>query len=224
MVHIVANTLNPRPMLGERPEDQLPQIVRQFCEQLHIRWIDHTRLSWVEDLPVGECMLGPGFRRHGLLLPLGLKGKLSIEEWKVLVVSSLVRIKVQRQFLRRRGWLILFLPLLAGTIGFSIIVYTLNLARFFSAIPVTIIAYAIVLMSFVLSLNCREQRRIMVSTDRQTANLVGKDSLIKVLKKIEALQKDDPRKSGWRRFKLGWRENNIAERIANLEQRSHAIP
>ncbi len=195
----------------------ISDIVAELCKQLDISWIDHLRLLWSNAVPPDECRLGPGLRHHGLFLPLDMKGELSVQEWKILIASSLLYIKAQRQFFRRKGWLKLLVPLLIATIGFPIIQFVLATAGFILTAAMMVL-YGVAVLLVIMRVYQGENRSVRFMADDDTAKLVGKDALVHVMRKVEqVLARNAEKKTLWKR-RAGslFGGPNIVDRIERL--------
>src|SRR3989442_12292561 len=69
------------------PEDQrIVEYARELCGQLNKTKLDPRTVSWVDRLPITRIVIF----RSVIMLPRKLMGKLSSEEWKPLLASSIV--------------------------------------------------------------------------------------------------------------------------------------
>ncbi len=147
-------------------------------------------------------------------MPARMIGKLTVEEWRPLIASSLIYEKKIARSLRGRAFLLTLLPLvlvLAGTFAASILLGM-----------TWIIVLYIILVIPVGALGSRryssDLKRARLEADTQASAVAGKDSFLNTIRKIDAMGLDDVD-----RLKTGRRGRRIAglpsisERIENLQ-------
>ncbi len=154
------------------------------------------------------------FRRDSMIMPGRMMGKLTVEEWRPLIASSLIYEKKIARSLRGRMFLLTFLPLmlvLAGTFAASLL---LRMSW--------IIFVYIILVIPVGALGSRrygsDVKRARLEADTQGSALTGKDPFLNTIRKIDAMGLDDidKLKSGRGGRRLAGLPS-ISERIENLQ-------
>jgi Zn-dependent protease with chaperone function len=149
-----------------------------------------------------------------MVMPARMMGKLSVEEWRPLIASSLVFEKKIKRTLRGRAFLLTGLPVmlaLGGTIGAAIVL----------RISWVVFLYPVILLPLAIlggrSYNS-DLKKARLEADKQAAALIGKNSLQDVLKKIDlmGLSDVDKLKSGRGGRRLASLPS-ITERIENLQ-------
>jgi hypothetical protein len=173
-------------------------------------------ITWTKDILSDEVNFEDGFQKRNLLLPLSLKNRLSPDDLRVLIAGYLVRQKTEL------GKVIIslvkfFIPLIAYT---SLFVYDV---RVVVSIPYADVAWGIgyvVIAAVAFKLFLFDNKKQSFAIDLLTAEQVGKESLITVLKKIDDLKLPDMQRLSAKRdhrarlysvFKP-----NLQERIDNL--------
>jgi len=161
-----------------------------------------------------ECEFTPGVRRTGLVLPVQLRGKITAEEWRSIIVASLMRFKDGRRFLQM--FIRSFAPLISIA-GIGFLAYLLlgaSLAPL--AFPVAIFASLLMLRSY-----SHWMKREALKLDGKTWRIVGRDLFLRVLNKIDTMELKDiemlkQRRGFTARVLLGGKPS-ITERIGFLE-------
>jgi len=147
-------------------------------------------------------------------MPARMMGKLTVEEWRPLIASSLLFEKRIRRTLRGKAFLFTGVPLivaLAVPISVAIVFQT----------PLLILLYPVLVLPLAYlggkrySLDLKKAR---LEADTQVSVVVGKNSLLDVLKKIDLMGLDDidRLKSGRGGRRIAGLPS-ITERIANLQ-------
>ena len=173
-------------------------------------------VTWVSNIYSDEVSFEDEFQKRNLLLPVPLRDKLSSDELMVLISAFLVEQKtgfVKSAVLYAK----VFLPIIVYTVVYvEEIPVLLNIPY---ALRVGLIGYfaiAAILMIFLFA----SIKKRSLANDLLTARLVGKESLLAVLKKIDDLKlhdlqhlsaKQDLRSKLYSVFKP-----NLQERIDNL--------
>jgi len=142
-----------------------------------------------------------------------MMGKLTVEEWRPLIASSLVFEKKIKRSMRGRAFLLTGLPVilaLGGTIGVAIV---LRMSWVVFLYPVLLLPLAILGGRSYNS----DLKKARLEADTQASVVVGKNSLLDVLKKIDLMGLNDIEKlktgRGGRRLAS---LPSITERIENL--------
>src|SRR5438132_637649 len=147
-------------------------------------------------------------------MPARMMGKLTVEEWRPLIASSLMFEKKIRRTLRGRAFLLTGLPLivaLGGTIAAAI---SLHISWVVFLYPVILLPLGILGGSRYNS----DLKRARLGADTQASIVIGKNSLLDVLKKIDLMGLNDidklKRGRGGRRLAS---LPSITERIESLQ-------
>ncbi len=154
------------------------------------------------------------FQRHSMIMPARMVGKLTVEEWRPLIASSLIYGKKIERSLRGRMFLLTFLPtilVLAGTFAASILLRMTWIIFLYIIVVIPVVA----LGSRRYSLDVKRAR---LEADTQASALAGKDSFLNTIRKIDATNLDDvdTLKKGRRGRRLAGFPS-ISERIENLQ-------
>jgi len=177
---------------------------------------DIGRMEWIpagrstRSVPSDWCM----FLRHSIILPARMMGKLTVEEWRPVIASSLVFEKKIKRSMRGTTFLLTGMPLivaLGGTIGVAIL---LQMSWIIFLYPVILFPLAILGGRRYNS----DLKKARLEADKQTSGVIGKDPLLQVLKKIDMMGLDDidRLKSGRGGRRLASLPS-ITERIDNLQ-------
>ncbi len=142
-------------------------------------------------------------------------GKLTVEEWRPIIASSLVLEKKIKRSMRGTTFLLTGMPLivaLGGTIGFAILLQ----------MPWIIILYPALLFPLAILGGRRynsDLKKARLEADTQSSVVMGKELLLQVLKKIDTMGLDDidRLKSGRGGRRLASLPG-ITERIENLQR------
>lgn len=201
------------------PEDQkLLEIAAELCGQLNFNAHPQT-INWMERggfrrVPPDYAMIvrrGP--YAGSIYLSEEAMGKLTPEEWRPLLASTIAYYGSLT-----RGMLGAMLPMFAiYLLGPVIIVASF---RFFDSAELAPIRYLLLALTFVLiglgfAIMSRRMKSLYFKADRQAAELVGKDPLMKSLMKIDSInQSTSARRTGRVRPTLGERIN----RLTNFQQ------
>jgi len=210
-----SNALPPNPV---PPDDQsILHKAQELCRNLQLsQRFNPLFITWTTDVLSDEVNFESGFEKRNLLLPLSLKNKLSSDELRVLIACYLLRQKTELGKLAI-SLAKFFSPLIAYVIVF---VYEIHVIV---TIPYADLAWGIgyvVIASFALKLLFVDGKKQLLEIDLVTAQLVGKDSLLAVLKKIDDLKLHDmQRLSAKRDFRARLYsvfKPNLQERVDNL--------
>jgi hypothetical protein len=146
-----------------------------------------------------------------------MMGKLTVEEWRPLIASSILFEKKMKPRLRGKSFLLIGMPLiisLALPIAAAIV---LRMSWIIFLYPVLVIPLGILgNRSY-----SRDLKRARLEADTQVSAVIGKDSLMDVMKKIDMMGLDDIE-----RLKTGRGGRRLAglpsitERIENLQSAS----
>ncbi len=178
-----------RPAPTSPDDPRLVEITMNLVQQLGIPKLNIKEVSWTNIIPAGRgvqtipldwCFF---FRRHAIVMPARMMGKLTAEEWRPLIASSIVFEKKLRRSTDWRWWLHVLLPIflvLAGSVAtFAILkISWISLTLLLLVIPVVILGnrhYRAYL----------KKARLEADTDAST--LAGKESFLEVLRKIQTM-------------------------------------
>ena len=163
-----------------------------FGQQLDLPGLNLRDIRWMEWIPAGRstrsvpsdwCM----FLRNSMILPARMMGKLSVEEWRPLIASSLVFDKKIKRSMRGTTFLLTGLPLIVSLGGTITVAILLQMSWIIFLYPAFLFPLAI--------LGGRrynaDLKRARLEADSQTSAVVGKDPLLQVLKKIDMVGLDD---------------------------------
>jgi len=209
-----------RRSLPASPDDpSLLEMASSLGQQLDIPGVNLRDIRWMEWTPAGRsarpvpsdwCM----FLRHSMILPARMMGKLTVEEWRPVIASSLVFEKKIKRSMRGATFLLTGMPLivaLGGTIGVAIL---LQMSWIIFLYPVILFPLAI--------LGGRrynaDLKKARLEADTRTSAVIGRDPMLSVLKKIDmmGLADIDRLKSGRGGRRLASLPS-ITERIENLQ-------
>ncbi|TMI20720.1 hypothetical protein E6H31_08350 [Candidatus Bathyarchaeota archaeon] len=208
-----------RPLPSSPDDARLLEVASGLGQQLDLPGLNLRDIRWMEWIPVGRstrsvpsdwCM----FLRHSMVLPARMMGKLTVEEWRPVIASSLVFEKKIRRSMRGTAFLLTRVPLivsLGGTITAAIL---LQMSWIIFLYPVLLFPLAI--------LGGRrydaDLKRARLEADSRTSSVIGKDPLLQVMKKIDLMGLDDVDrlKSGRGGRRLASLPS-ITERIDNLQ-------
>jgi hypothetical protein len=161
-------------------------------QQLDLPGLNLRDIRWMEWIPAGRstrsvpsdwCM----FLRHSMVMPARMMGKLTVEEWRPIIASSLVFEKKVKRSMRGTTFLLTGMPLivaLGATIGVAIL---LQMSWIIILYPALLFPLAIVGGRRYNS----DLKKARLEADTQTSTVIGKDQLLQVLKKIDMMGLDD---------------------------------
>ncbi len=209
-----------RTPLPTSPDDpRLLEVATSLDQQLDISKLNLKDVRWMEWVPAGRsarpvpsdwCF----FLRHSMVMPAHMMGKLTVEEWRPLIASSLTYEKKLVRSLRGKAFLLTVLPLilvLAGMFAASILLQMSWIIFLYIVLIIPVGA----LGGRRYSSNMKQAR---LEADTQASAVTGKDPFLNVLKKIEIMGLNDVN-----RLKSGRRGRRVAglpsipERIENLQ-------
>jgi hypothetical protein len=152
-----------------------------------------------------------------MVMPVRMMGKLTVEEWRPLIASSILFEKKMKPRLRGKSFLLIGLPLI---ISFAIPIAVAIVLR----MSWIIVLYPLLVIPLGILGNrsySRDLKRARLEADTQASVVVGKDSLMDVLKKIDMMGLDDidRLKTGRGGRRLAGLPS-ITERIENLQTTS----
>ena len=205
-------------MSSNNEERAILDAAREICAQLKIsRRFDLQRVVWTSKGLSDECEFTPGVRRTGLVLPVQLRGTITVEEWRPIIVASLMRFKDGQRFLQL---FIRSFALLISIAGIGFLAYRiLGASLVLLALPFAIFASFLMLRSY-----SRWMKQEALKLDSKTWRIVGRDPFLHVLSKIDAMELKDiemlkQRRGFTARVLLGGKPS-ITERIRFIEAHS----
>jgi hypothetical protein len=207
-----------------RPEDtQILEIARSLTSQLGIDRFEPQSLNWLDTVssgkssktvPSDQCLI---ILKRKLVLAHRMIGKLTPEQWKPILASSIVYEKNFFPKLRRKA-VMLGLP---GTIAFfawaalsAIFIQVTNFRLTFGVFG-WIPTIALLFVGF--SKFTPYQMRARLQADREASQVVGREEFLDVLEKIDSFAMPDAEQLKADRLKGRNREfPSITERIESL--------
>ena len=200
----------------------------RLCQRFGVK-VKPRRVSWVRVPSVrlyssDYCV----FDNSRIFVPLTLRGRLDSAEWTPLIAPSMIFVNDTGIKWRYRLATLFFVPYIMGgmTLGFFIGLRLLHLqASSVSATLFSVVFLSLFLVFFIFTSNAvkLQTKKIWLSADRGAVPLVGRQNLLEMLKKIDAMKLADiegqknQSPSVWNvRRKGAWRPN-IAQRIDGLQ-------
>lgn len=183
-------------------------------QPLTVRWVQN--LGRPANLSSDQCVyLIKGERMGTCILPAALKGKLSLDEWKPLLVSSLI-FGFRPNFVRvwGRGKLVrivMWIPIVI----FIGLTFLGDFSIAWSAALLGLVAILLLPRVFNQTLS-----KLRLMADSEAAGIVGRDQFVRTLRKVDSFHIPDldkrkmKRQRIWQRRVLPW--PNITERLENL--------
>ncbi len=210
-------------------EEGILEITRDLLERFKITKLRLGAVRWITFLltphyrtivPSDICF----FENGDMLLAKALKQEFTEQEWKPLIASSLIyefdpsirrRLALLRPVRFAIVLLVLVSPLLLARLAFPQV--SLPFLPAFGLLILGLFGLNLLFWDFSLA-----RRRLRLLCDRKAAMVVGKDSFLNTLRKIDGMKLADvqARKKekirGWSLVRSMW--PNITQRIHNLEQ------
>lgn len=151
--------------------------------------------------------------RHAIVMPYQMMGKLTVEEWRPLIASSVLYEKKLRKKLRSVAFLTGLIPLfaLAALVGLAILFQAAWLISLF----IVVLIPAIIVGS---SLYNPRAKKMRLEADTEASQVIGKDTLLGVLRKIDGMGLNDvDRLKAGKRVRGSAALPSITARIENLQ-------
>jgi hypothetical protein len=202
-------------------------LTSELCAKLNASF-SPAGVSWMGNLghplhlPSDQCVfVVKGPRRGFLVLPAALRGKLSLDDWRPIVASSIFH-SFRPEF--RRVWrsgVALWIAAIVSLVGLFGVLVVLRQELF--AFIVIAVAFAVSIITPKLY-NFYVIRRLRLKADRKAADFVGRDQFIQTLVKIDdmhILDLEELKKSKrtvWQRRVSPW--PTMIERLNNLRVKS----
>jgi len=202
------------------PDDAgIVELIASLGQQLEIPKLDVREVRWSKIIPVSRaavpipsdwCFLV----RQAIVMPARMMGKLTIEEWRPLIASSVLFQKKLRRSVDRRRWLYILLPtflVLVGSTAVDVIlrIYWISLIILLMVFPVIIVGnrhYGPYL------------KKARLDADTQASVLTGKEPFLEVLRKIDTMRQGDAEMTNAeKRSRRPLSLPTLAERIDNLQ-------
>jgi len=180
-------------------------------------------VGWMITMPVisREIWLGPlGVPLAELMLPEYLKGRLSLDEWRILIEMHLLRLKAYNSGKMSRLLGLMALVVL-GTFVTLLILFHIFVGRPLGPILV-FPAWSPVILLFLLWFR-RSMRRWEFELDRSAVNQFGTERVTQVLEKMRSLDPRATPSTSIARFLAFW-SPSIHERIGELSKPRFAGP
>ena len=188
-------------------------------QQLDITKLNVREVRWSSIVPLGRSAVPiPSdwcfFLFHAIVMPARMMGKLTPEEWRPLIASSILYQKRLRRSADRRQALYIVFPTFLALLSSAIIVGVL---RVYWA---SLIVLLLIIPLFVVG-NRRSRpylKKAMLEADTKASALTGKESFLEVLRKIDIMRQGDAEMSkaderSRRRLALP----SLVERVDNLQ-------
>ncbi|TMI16223.1 hypothetical protein E6H35_00500 [Candidatus Bathyarchaeota archaeon] len=209
-----------RRSLPTSPDDpKLLETAGSLGQQLGIVGLDTRDIRWMEWIPAGRSTrVVPSdwctFLRHSMVIPARMMGKLTVEEWRPLIGSSLMFEKKIRRTLRGRAFLLTGLPLIVALAVPITAAIVLQMSWLIILYPVLVLPLAYLGGRRYSS----DLKKARLEADTQASAVIGKDSLMAVLRTIDNMGLDDidRLKTGRGGRRLAGLPS-ITERIENLQ-------
>jgi len=202
------------------PDDpRLVEMTMTLGQQLEIPKLNVREVRWSNIVPLGRSAVTiPSdwcfFLRHAIVMPARMMGKLTPEEWRPLIASSILYQKQLRRSADRRQALYIVLPTFLALLSSGIIVGILKIYW------ASLIVLLLIIPVFVVG-NRRSRpylKKAMLEADTKASALTGKESFLEVLRKIDIMRQGDAEMSkaderSRRRLALP----SLVERVDNLQ-------
>ncbi len=167
------------------PEDQrIVEYARDLCGQLNLTKLDPRTVSWVNRMLTTQIIIFQG----DIKLPRQLMGQLTPEEWRPLLASSII------YYGRFRVWPMIggfFLPMSIGAFTLAavlLVILRMSASPFFKELLfATIVGWTFFSLFMTRRFFFGTMRRLRFVADAKAAEVVGRESFILVLSKIDGL-------------------------------------
>jgi hypothetical protein len=211
----------------DEEERSILRLTNELCAKLNAKF-SPVGVSWMGNLgqplhlPSDQCVfVVKGPRRGFLVLPVALRGKISLDDWRPIIASSMFH-SFRPEF--RRVW------------RTGVALWIAGLASLFALFGVFLVlrqdlfAYSAIAAAFAVSIigpklyNFYVIRQSRLKADRKTADFFGRDQFIQTLVKIDdmhILDLEELKKSKrtiWQRRVFPW--PTMIERLNNLRATS----
>src|SRR6266571_5727142 len=203
------------------PDDpRLVEMTMTLGQQLEIPKLNVREVRWSNIVPRGRSAVPiPSdwcffFLRHTIVMPARMMGKLTPDEWRPLIGSSILYQKRLRRSADLRQALYIVLPTFLALLSSGIIVGILKINW------ASLIVLLLIIPIFVVG-NRRSRpylKKAMLEADTKASALTGKESFLEVLRKIDIMRQGNAEMSkvderSRRRLALP----SLVERVDNLQ-------
>ena len=188
---------------GAADEQDILRITKELIEQLNVSSFRPVSVSWAEyvpmtmpdsenmfpemaglvkrEVPIGWCV----FTWNRVVLPAEMKGKLDPEEWRPLLASSLIY-EVKLSLRRNLGFILLSTPIIIDVLGwwglFAVSTPASGIPALLLILDIAGLFGALAIIGLLVK---RFSRRLRLRADTLAAELVGRESLERVLEKMK---------------------------------------
>lgn len=196
---------------------KLVETANRLREQFQIDTPDFIEIHWIsssgqrtQPIPSDQVFYT---RSNTVLMPAQVKDDLTVADWKPIMASSLV---FEKSIVRKLRWKLLFLRI-APTATFLVLLFALTFI--FGGQLILLFVYliaALVLNAYTARRRINTLKNARLTADQRASDILGKQSLLAVLKKLQSLKLEDvdvktrPRRGVFRGLPT------VAERIENL--------
>ncbi len=208
-----------RPLPTSPDDPRLVEMTMSLGQQLEIPKLNVREVRWSNMVPLGRSAVPISsdwcfFFRHAIVMPARMMGKLTPDEWRPLIGSSILYQKRLRRSADRRQALYIVLPTFLALLSSGIIVGILKINW------ASLIVLLLIIPVFVVG-NRRSRpylKKAMLEADTKASALTGKESFLEVLRKIDIMRQGDAEMSkaderSRRRLALP----SLVERVDNLQ-------
>jgi hypothetical protein len=188
-------------------------------QQLEIPKLDVREVRWSQIVPVGRkgvpipsdwCFVS----RHSIVMPARMMGKLTVDEWRPLIASSVLFQKKLRRSVDWRWWLYFLLP------TFLVLVASIAVAVLLQIYGVSLIVLLIVFPVIIVGNRHYGPylKQARLDADSKASALTGKELFLEVLRKIDTMRRGDADMiKAEKRSRRPLSLPTLAERIDNLQ-------
>jgi len=207
--------------VNDSSDDQrIIEITHELCHQMDIASLIPKKVVWADIIALSKGSMKVGsdecVTNGEIVLPERIRGKLRPDEWTPIIASALaferkLKRRVMGHQLRR-----FFLP---GFLPLALIVLVLMISNPDQAYGVMglLISGIIILLFLTKYLSASYVRSMRLQADRMAADLVGRDKMIDVLRKIDEMKLKDVEKRKRSGLKVRFSSRpTITERNRNL--------
>ncbi len=208
-----------RPLPTSPDDPRLVEMTMSLGQQLEIPKLNVREVRWSNMVPLGRSAVPISsdwcfFFRHAIVMPARMVGKLTPDEWRPLIGSSILYQKRLRRSADLRQALYIVLPTFLALLSSGIIVGILKINW------ASLIVLLLIIPIFVVG-NRRSRpylKKAMLEADTKASALTGKESFLEVLRKIDTMRQRDAEMSkaderSRRRLALP----SLVERVDNLQ-------
>ena len=208
-----------RPLPTSPDDPRLVEMTMSLGQQLEIPKLNVREVRWSNMVPLGRSAVPISsdwcfFFRHAIVMPARMMGKLTPEEWRPLIASSILFQKQLRRSADRRQALYTLLPTFLLILSSITVVAILMI--YWASLVVLLLTFPLLVVG-----NRRSRpylKKAMLEADTKASALTGKESFLEVLRKIDTMRQGDAEMSkteerSRRRLALP----SLVERVDNLQ-------